>query len=180
MVQLFSKENKILDELYERITYARGNDKELHDVMVFWGRLHEYRECERRRMLQSSEDQSITSEKATQMLESFKYYQLWYDLTWKQQHCKGWRSTLNTLLHNRAGWTHAAKAIMEYGLPKLEQPAQPDDATEHINALGRFARDLSEWLQFFAWRMHAYRLTDGYQKNYQTSIEALGKRRRCT
>ena len=30
----------------------------------------------------------------------------------------------------------SAKAIMEYGLPKLEQPAQPDDATEHINALG--------------------------------------------
>ena len=82
------------------------------------------------------------------------------------------------MLHKRAGWTHAAKAIMEYGLPKLEQPAQPDDATEHITALGQFARDLAKWLQKFASRMHAYRQTDGYQKNYQTSIEALEKKRR--
>ena len=41
---LSSEEYKILDELYERITYTRVEDEELHDVMVFWGRLHEYRE----------------------------------------------------------------------------------------------------------------------------------------
>ena len=35
--------------------------------------------------------------------------------------------------------THAAKAIMQYGKPKLARPAQPNDATEHINALGQFA-----------------------------------------
>ena len=176
MDELSSEEEKNLDELYERITYARVKDEELHDVMVFWGRLYEYRERERRRMLQSSEDQSVTPQQASQMLESFKYCQLWYDLTWKQQQSKGWRSTLNTVLHNKAGWTHAAKAIMEYGLPKLEQPAQPDDATEHINALSQFAQDLAAWLQGFASRMHAYRLTDEYQKNYQSSIKALEKK----
>ena len=111
------------------------------------------------------------------MLENFRYDQLWYDLTWRQQQSKGWRSTLNTILHHRAGWTHAAKAIMEYGLPKLQQPAQPDDATEHINALGQFARDMAKWLINFASHMHAYRQTASYQKNYQTSIEALEKRR---
>ena len=80
-----------------------------------------------------------------------------------------------TLLHRRAGWTHAAKAIMQYGLPTLERPAQPNDATEHINALGQFAQDMAIWLQRFASSMHAYRQTEQYQKNYQTSIEAVRK-----
>ena len=80
--------------------------------------------------------------------------------------------------HKNAGWTHAAKAIMEYGPPKLMQPAQPDDATEHINALGQFAWDMAEWLVDFASSMHVYRQTPGYQKNYQTSIKALEKRKR--
>ena len=129
-------------------------------------------------MLQSSEHQSMTPSQASEMIDRFKYYDLWHDLTWEQKQNKGWRSTLNTLLHKRAGWTHAAKAIMEYGLPKLEQPDDPDDATEHINALGQFARDMAEWLANFASSMHAYRETADYQKNYQTSITALEKRMR--
>jgi hypothetical protein len=176
--KLFSEEYNILDELYERIIHTRARDEELHDVMMLWGRLHEYRKRECRRMLQSSEEQSVTPEQASAMLDSFKYNQLWYDLTWEQQQSKGWRSTLNTILHHRAGWTHAGRAIMEYGLPKLEQRPQPDDAAEHINALGQFARDMAEWLLNFASRMHAYRQTAEYQKNYQTSIEAIKKRKR--
>ena len=144
--------------------------------MAFWGRLHEYRQRECRRMLQSSEEQSVTLGQALHMLESFKYHELWYDLTWSQQQSQGWRSTVNTILHNRAGWTHAAKDIMEHGLPKLEQPAQPDDATEHINALGQFARDMAKWLQNFASSMHAYKQTAEYQNNYQTSINAMHAR----
>ena len=148
--------------------------------MMFWGRLNEYRERECRRKLQSSEEQSVTPEQASDMVESFKSSQLWYDLTWQQRQSSTLKqhSTLNTILHRRAGWTHAAKAIMQYGLPKLEQPAQPDDATEHINALGQFARDMAKWLINFASSMHAYRQTPKYQKSYQTSIEALEKRRR--
>ena len=140
--------------------------------MRLW--LHALQQCS----CQSSEEQSVTPEQASAMLDSFKYNQLWYDLTWEQQQSKGWRSTLNTILHHRAGWTHAARAIMEYGLPKLEQRPQPDDAAEHINALGQFARDMAEWLLNFASRMHAYRQTADYQKNYQTSIEAIKKRKR--
>ena len=171
--ELSVQEDQILDEFYERITYNRG-EKELHNVVAFWGRLCEYRS----RMLQSSEHQSMTPSQASEMIDRFKYYDLWHDLTWEQKQNKGWRSTLNTLLHKRAGWTHAAKAIMEYGLPKLEQPDDPDDATEHINALGQFVVNLAEWLKGFASRMHAYRQTEGYKKNYQTSMAALQKRRR--
>ena len=178
--ELFSDAYNILDELYERLTRTRARDDELHDVMKFWGVLHEYRQRECRRMLQSSEGQSVTPEQASELLESFKYYELWYELTNTQRQSKGWRSTLTTILHNRAGWTHAAKAIMQYGLPKPEQPPQPDDATEHINALGQFAQDMAQWLVNFASSMHAYKQTDAYQKNYQTSMKALEKRKRQT
>ena len=82
-----------------------------------------------------------------------------------------------TILHHRAGWTHAAKAIMQYGLPKLERPAQPNDATEHINALVQFAENMAKWLQNFTATMHAYKQTPKYQKNYDASIDALKKRR---
>ena len=148
--------------------------------MMFWGELNEYREQQCRRMWWSTEDQAVTPEQASNMLEKFKYYQLWYELTPQQQLSKPSKlhSTYNTILNKRAGWTHAARAIMEYGLPKLEQPAEPDDATEHINALGQFARDMAKWLVNFASRMHAYRQTDEYQKNYQTSMTALRKRTR--
>ena len=86
--ELFSEEYNILDELYSRITTSRARDEELHNVMMFWGRLNKYRERECRRMMQSSEDQAVTPEQASKMLENFKYYQLWYDLTWKQRRSK--------------------------------------------------------------------------------------------
>ena len=108
------------------------------------------------------------------MLDSFKYNQLWYDLTWAQRQSRGWRSTVATIVHKRAGWTHAAKAILKYGLPKL--PTQTDDATEDINALGEFAKDMAEWLQHFASDMHAYKQRDAYQKSYQKSVQALHRK----
>ena len=115
--ELFSEEYNILDELYERITRARVEDAELHDITVLWGRLHAYRERECRCMLQSSEEQSVTPEQASDMLGSFKYYQLWYDLTWQQRQSSTLKqhSTLNSILHRRAGWTNEARAYMEYG-----------------------------------------------------------------
>ena len=65
---------------------------------------------------------------------------------------------------------------MEHGLPKFEQPAEPDDATEHVNAIGQFARDMAEWLINFASNQHAYYQTEEYQTNYQTSIETMHRR----
>ena len=178
--KLSPEEYNILDELYSRITTSRARDAELHDVMMFWRRLDKYRERECQRMMQDTQDQPVTPDQAFEMLESFKHNELWYDLTWQQRQRTPSKqhATLNAILHRRAGWTHAARAIMEYGLPKLEQPAQPDDATEHINALGQFARDMAKWLVNFASSMHAYRQTADYQKNYQRSMTALRKRTR--
>ena len=62
--ELFSEEYNILDELYERVSHTRVEDEELHHVMVFWGRLHDYRERECRRLPQSSEEQSVTPEQS--------------------------------------------------------------------------------------------------------------------
>ena len=106
---LSADEDAILAEFHSRLTSTRG-EEELQNVVVFWGRLCEYRSC----WLQSSED-------ASQLLDSFKYHELWNDLTPQQKRRrKGWWSTVNTLLHKGAGWTHAAQAIMEYGLPRLQ------------------------------------------------------------
>jgi hypothetical protein len=176
--ELFTEQSNILDELYSRITTSRARDEELQNVMIFWGKLNEYRERECRRMMQSSEDQAVTAEQASSMLENFKHYKLWHELTYEQRRRKSAKqhAALNAILHKKAGWTHAARAIMQMGLPKLEQPAQSDDATEHINALGQFARDMAKWLVSFAHNMHTYRQTEEYQKKYQTSIQALEKR----
>ena len=83
------------------------------------------------------------------LIESFKYYELWDELTLKQQQSNRWRSPVNTILHNKAGWTPAVRAIMKYGLPQLEEPENPTDATEHIKALGQFVENLAWWLKSF-------------------------------
>ena len=175
--ELFSEQYKILDDLYSRIAHSRHSDKEQHDVIMFWWRLHKYREREYARMKQSSEEQPLTQKEVSHMVDCFKWNELWYDLNFEQQQSKRWRSTVNTILHKKAGWSHAARAIMEYGFPQFEQRALPDDATEHINALGQFARDMADWLQKFASRMHMYTETEEYQKSVQTSLNALEKRK---
>ena len=164
---------KILEELYERLTRDK-RDEEVQNVMAFWGKLREYQ----RSCLQSSEDQAMTAARPSDLLERFKWDVLWHELYPTQEQSKNWRSTADTILHKKCAWKHAAQAIMLYGLPTLEHHERPDDATEHINALGQFARDMSKWLVNFASSMHAYRQTDEYQKNYETSMTALRKRTR--
>ena len=53
--EVFCEEYNTLDELYERITHSRVEDDELQNVKVFWGKLHDYRGRECRRLLQSSD-----------------------------------------------------------------------------------------------------------------------------
>ena len=69
---------------------------------------------------------------------------------------------------------------MKYGLPRLEEPENPEDGTEHIKALGQFVENLAWWLKVFAADMHWYKQTPRYQKEYDASMAALGKRRRRT
>ena len=81
------------------------------------------------------------------------------------------------MLNKRAGWTYAAKGIIEYGFPKLQHPEASDDATEHITALGQFALDLARWLQGFGARLYEYRLTERYQQARDASLHALKQRK---
>ena len=69
---------------------------------------------------------------------------------------------------------------MEYGLPIFEQPENPEDATEHITAIGQFVVNLAAWLKGFASRMHAYMRTERYQTERYKSMVALDNRRRRT
>ena len=147
--------------------------EEIKGIVAFWERLHEYR-----MRSDAFEDQSMTPARAKELVESFKYYELWDELTPTQKQKKGWHSTVNTILNKRAGWAHVAQTIMEYGLPRLQQPEHVDDATEHITALGQFVVDLASWLKRFASRMHTYMQTESYQIARYRSMVALENRRR--
>ncbi len=72
------------------------------------------------------------------------------------------------------GWTYAAKAVIKYGLPKIQHSDGNDDATERINALGEFAGDLARWLQCFASGLFEYRDTDCYKRARVSSGTPLG------
>ena len=171
--ELTAQEDEILDELYQRLTRGK-RDEEVQNVMAFWERLREYQS----RWGQSSEDQAMTPADASRLLERFKWDELWYELTPEQKQSDGWHSTVSAILHKRSAWKHAAQAIMLYGLPRLEQPEHPDDATEHINALGQFVVNLAKWLKSFASGMHAYKQTERYQQEVQRSRAALENRMR--
>ena len=144
----------------------------MQEVMAFWGKLQQYRNS----CLQSSDDQAMTSAGASSLLEGFKWDVLWYELYPEQQQGNSWRSIVNTILHRKAAWKHAAQAIMLYGLPRFEHPEHPDDATEHINALGQFVVNLANWLKSFASGMHAYKQTEKYQQEVQKSRAARENR----
>ena len=118
----------------------------------------------------------MTETRASELLEGFKRDVLWYELYPVQQQSKSWRSIVNSILHKKCAWKHAAQAIMLYGLPTLEHPARPDDATEHINALGQFVVNLANWSKSFASGMHAYKQTEKYQQEVQKSRAARENR----
>ena len=120
----------------------------------------------------------MTAAGASDLLERFKWDVLWHELYPAQQQSKSWRSTVNTILHKKCAWKHAAQAIMLYGLPTLEHPERPDDATEHINALGQFVVNLANWLKAFASGMYAYKQTERYQREVQASSATLDNRMR--
>ena len=163
-----AEEEEIIRELYDRMTLKRADEEHARNVVTFWARLSEYR----RRRLQSRED------KPTTLIEGFKRNELWNELSPEQQQGGKWRSPANTILHNKAGWTQAARAIMKYGLPQLEERENPTDATEEIKALGHFVQNLAWWLKAFAADTLRYKQTPNYCKEYDASMVALDKRRR--
>ena len=122
----------------------------------------------------------MTPARASYLLEGFKWDVLWHELYPAQQQGNSWRSIVNTILHRKAAWKHAAQAIMLYGLPRFEHPEHPDDATEHINALGQFVVNLANWLKSFASGMYAYKQTPRYRQDVEASRATLENRMRRT
>ena len=84
------------------------------------------------------------------------------------------------MLHKRAGWTYAAKAILMDGLPELDDNYDDDGPTEHIRATAQFAEDMAAWLDVFSNRMHELRQSDEYQQALADSMQPSrpGKRSR--
>ena len=122
LYKLSPEESDVLNELYSRITCTRPKDNEVRGIMAFWATLHRYRKQQCRRKLECSDDQILTIQTARILLEEFKRDTLWSDLTVQQQRSKSKRSTLNTILNQRSGWTHAARAIMQYGFARTPAP----------------------------------------------------------
>ena len=73
------------------------------------------------------------------------------------------------MLHKRAGWTYAAKAILMDGLPELDDNYDDDDPTERIRATAQFAEEMAEWLHNFSNRMLELRASEEYNKAVQGS-----------
>ena len=110
----------------------------------------------------------LSEDKVRSIREVFYWYTLWYQQTEEQKRQK---STMNALLYKKSAWVHAATAVIKYGLPKI-QPSI-DDTTEHINAMGNFARRLATWLQSFARGLSENRDTDDYARARESSGTAM-------
>ena len=118
----------------------------------------------------------ITSAQASRMLDDFKYYELCYEISNEQQQKKGYWSTLNAVLHKKAAWKHAAQAILRYPLPVLQTKYLSVDASEHIEAIEQFAKELRTWLENFESNLCEYMQNEKYKNSVISSNKALEKR----
>ena len=73
---------------------------------------------------------------------------------------------------------HAALAILRHPLPVLQTKHLAADATEHIEAIEKFAQDLRTWLKCFASNLCEYKRNKRYRNDVASSMKALEKRRR--
>ena len=175
--QLSDEKYKLLEELYDRITGRRTGNEELHDILLFWYKLNEFGKNHRRYIMQISSDQIIRPAQAARLLEKFKYDELWYELTEKQQERDNWKSTVTSILHRRTGWKHAAQAIMQHPLPALRKENHPSDYfPEHIDAIEEFAQESRMWLHSFASSLCEYQKTEKYKRSFDASMTAIEKR----
>ena len=89
-------------------------------------------------------------------------------------------SKKNAILNKRSGWTYAARAILEYGLPQLELETLDDEVTGRIRAMGSFATNMAVWLQKFAQGLIEHRETDKYKQDVIASSKPSTFARRDT
>jgi hypothetical protein len=154
---------EVLEQLHSRIVRDR-DEAQITAVIAIWFDLQEYRESWISAQTFSYTDNYVLSvSEVHDVLQNYFWYTLWYEQTEEQKkNTKNMHSRMNALLHKKAAWTHVANAVIKHGLPKIQ--SSTDDATEHINALGTFAKDLAQWLQFFAQGLNEYRNTPEYEK----------------
>ena len=179
-VTLQPVEAEVLEELYSRITTSRDEDN-VRAVMDTWASLQQYRKQWLAKQLRHTGTHMLTHKEVTEVTDSYKWDVIWYDFT-EQQKDKKWQSTADAILHKTSGWTYAAKAVLQYGLPELQSSESARGATEQINALGDFVRDLAQWLQNFASQLVDYRNSPQYKRARAVSgtpIETWGLTSAC-
>ncbi len=82
------------------------------------------------------------------------------------------------MLHKRAGWRYAARAIIIDGLPELDDNYDNADATEDIRATAEFVKDMAAWLYQFSDRMNELKQSDEYREAVLASSLPSGYKKR--
>ena len=174
---LTTEDETEIDVLYNRITTGTTvGENPLEERVRFWVQLDEFRR-------QQYGSDCISKTEADAMLNKFRMEVLWYDLNPQQKNksISAQNSVLYAILHKRAGYKHAATAIMQYGLPQLVYQHGSDDLEVHMEILAQFASAMVQWLQVFSSSMRMLRLSEEYQKKQSDSARALHDKcsRRC-
>ena len=169
---LTTEDETEIDLLYNRITTGTTvGESPLEERVRFWVQLDEFRR-------QQYGSECISKTQADELLNKFRMEVLWYDLKpqQKNKNIAAQNSILYTILHKRAGYKHAATAIMQYGLPQLVYQHGSDDLEVHMEILAEFASAMVQWLQVFSSSMRMLRLSEEYQKKQSDSARALHDR----
>ena len=172
-VTLQEDESAVLDELHSRVTNNR-DEREVHDVIAFWWKLQEYREDWLSKQDGATEhDMVLNTAQVQKVLNNWEYYEMWWDLSWQQRREGHLPSIYNAALQNRAGWTCAAKAVIQYGVPQLRLHEVDGCMTEQINAVGEFANRVAKMLQNLAQGIVYHRSTESYKKAREASNTSI-------
>ena len=173
-------EDRVLTELYERITRPRTHNEprtrtkeEIEAVVAFWWKLQTYRRryLERKGRVDTAEE-VLSEADIMKVKRDWEDYEMWCDLSDKQRKVGHLPSIYNAALHNRSGWAAVANAIIKYQLPQLPHMRKSDGVTEHIQSINRFCCDLLEWLKKFTSAALAYWRSPEYEKAHATSAHA--------
>ena len=160
-----------ITELYSRL---HGGTAALDERIECWVQIDEFRQ-------RHIDVDALSTEEADELLFRFRKEVLWHELTPEQAKLP-WRrqnSILFKILRDRAGYKHAAAAIMRYGLPRLSLPHGTDDIEQQMMMLSQFAASMVKWLQNFAAGMRSLSESKQYQKQVEDSARALQSRDQC-
>ena len=165
-LNLSPEDEEEISDLHSRIV---NGSESIQQIMQCWLQLHEFRRS-------CCDANAISSEDASELIRTFKDEVLYDELTPEQQTAGNASSILNAILHKRTAYTHAASAIMQYGLPHWATASHALELEEHIQRLADFTVDMVTWLQAFASSMRSLRQCGQYQKRRRHSDRAREER----